>query len=123
MLLHVYEKLYNITFLGNHRGLWYKSSQLAKLNQDDILRLFFDLCHSYFNNFSHLLQRTKLIVASFFGVWFSESIKDCVHMTNMTVMAVYVKPLKISSPKNMALKQHFIKSILDSYTISFVQMI
>ena len=39
-------------------------------------------------------------------------------MTNMTVMAV-----KISSPKNMALKQHFIKSILDSYTISFVQMI
>ena len=34
-----------------------------------------------------------------------------------------VKPLKISSPKNMALKQHFIKSILDSYTISFVQMI
>ena len=34
-----------------------------------------------------------------------------------------VKPLKISSPKNMALKRHFIKSILDSYTISFVQMI
>ena len=34
-----------------------------------------------------------------------------------------VKPLKISSPKNMALKQHFIKSILDSYTISFVHMI
>ena len=86
-------------------------------------RLFFDLCHSYFNNFSYLLQRTKLIVASFFGVWFNESIKDCVHMTNMTGMAVYVKPLKISSPKNMALKQHFIKSILDSYTISFAQMI
>ena len=30
-------------------------------------------------------------------------------MTNMTGMAVYVKPLKISSPKNTALKQHFIK--------------
>ena len=44
-------------------------------------------------------------------------------MTNMTGMAVYVKLLKISSPKNMALKQHFIKSILDSYTISFAQMI
>ena len=44
-------------------------------------------------------------------------------MTNMTGMVVYVKPLKISSPKNMALKQHFIKGILDSYTISFVQMI
>ena len=57
-------------------------------------RLFFDLCHSYFNNFSYLLQRTKLIVASFFGVWFSETIKDCVHMTNMTVMAVYGETLK-----------------------------
>ena len=33
-----------------------------------------------------------------------------------------VKPLKIYSPQKMALKQHFIKSILDSYTISFVQM-
>ena len=44
-------------------------------------------------------------------------------MTNMTGMAVYVKPLKVSSQKKMALKQHFIKSILDSYTISFVQMI
>ena len=37
VLLHVYEKLYNIRFLGNHRRLWYKSEQLAKLNQDDIL--------------------------------------------------------------------------------------
>ena len=35
-----------------------------------------------------------MIVASFFGVWFSESIKDCVHMTNMTGMAVYGKSLK-----------------------------
>ena len=25
VLLHVYEKLYNIRFLGNHRRLWYKS--------------------------------------------------------------------------------------------------
>ena len=44
-------------------------------------------------------------------------------MTNMTVMAVYGKTLKNLFSKNMALKQHFIKSILDSYTISFVQMI
>ena len=26
-------------------------------------RLFFDLCHSYFNDFSYLLQRSKPIVA------------------------------------------------------------
>ena len=25
VLLHVYEKLYNIRFLGNHGRLWYKS--------------------------------------------------------------------------------------------------
>ena len=25
VLLHVYEKLYNIRFHGNHRRLWYKS--------------------------------------------------------------------------------------------------
>ena len=57
-------------------------------------RLFFDLCHSYFNDFSYLLQRTKPIVESVFGCWFGESIRDCVHMTNMTGMAVYGKTLK-----------------------------
>ena len=86
-------------------------------------RLFFDLCHSYFNDFSYLLQRTKLIVASFFGVWFSESIKDCVHMTNMTDIAVYGKTLKIFFSKKHGIETLVYKSILDSYTISLVQTI
>ena len=87
-------------------------------------RQFFDLCHSYFN-FSYLLQRTKLILASFFGVWFSESIQDCVHMTSMTGMAwqYMVKPLKIFFSKKHGNETAFYKIILDSYTISFVQMI
>ena len=44
-------------------------------------------------------------------------------MTNMSGMAVYGKPFKIFFPKKHGIEAAFYKSILDSYTISFVQMI
>ena len=45
-------------------------------------------------------------------------------MTNMTVMAVYGKTLKNPFSRKHGIETAFYeKSILDSYTISFVQMI
>ena len=67
----------------------------------------------------------KPILANFFGCSLNESKKDCVHITNMSGRPVYRKTLRKSSfPKTHGTEtNNILKSILDPYVISFVQMI